>query len=112
MIHKTVHLKCAAKWSKEMGPPLLDKAKFWHVHSEKALNERQRKVITRFMEAGPDGFEGGMTNRKYKNLTKVSRETAKRDLTDLVNKGILKRNPGSGRGASYDLVWQWATGNQ
>ncbi len=22
MIHKTVHLKCAAKWSKEMGPPL------------------------------------------------------------------------------------------
>ncbi len=23
MIHKTVHLKCAAKWSKEMGPPLM-----------------------------------------------------------------------------------------
>ncbi len=91
---------------------VLDKARFWHVHSEKALNERQRKVITRLLEAGPDGFEGSLTNRKYKNLTKVSRETAKRDLTDLVNKGILKRNPGSGRGASYDLAWQWDTENQ
>jgi Fic family protein len=51
------------------------------------------------------GFEGGMTNRKYAGLTHVSRATAQRELADLVAKGILQPNPGGGRSASYDLVW-------
>ena len=37
-------------------------------------------------------------------MTKVSPETAKRDLADLVKKGILKRNPGGGWSASYALI--------
>ncbi|MBW2336709.1 MAG: hypothetical protein JRF47_08125 [Deltaproteobacteria bacterium] len=38
-------------------------------------------------------------------LTHVSRATAQRELADLVAKGILQPNPGGGRSASYDLVW-------
>jgi len=29
------------------------------------LNERQRKVVNRLLDAGWEGFEGGMTTRKY-----------------------------------------------
>jgi Fic family protein len=83
----------------------LKKAVFWQIHANTGLNERQRKVANRLLDAGPGNFEGGLTNRKYVSLTKVSRESAKRDIADLVEKGILKRNPGSGRSVNYDLVW-------
>ena len=53
----------------------------------------------------PGGLEGSLTNRKYVGMTRVSRETAKRDIADLCRKGMLQRNPGGGRNASYDLVW-------
>ncbi len=83
----------------------LMKARFWQARAGADLNERQRKVINRLLDAGPGGFEGGLTNRKYVGMTRVSRETAKRDISDLVGKAILVRNPGGGRSASYDLVW-------
>jgi Fic family protein len=69
------------------------------------LNDRQRKAINRLLDAGPGGFEGGMTNRKYAGITNVSRATAQRELADLVSKGILRPNPGGGRSASYDIAW-------
>lgn len=80
-------------------------SKFWQQHAEAGLSQRQVKVVKRLLEAGPDGFEGGMTNRKYVGLTKVSRETAKRDLADLVDRGILRKNQGGGRSVSYSLIW-------
>jgi Fic family protein len=81
------------------------KAKMWRDFGPLGLNERQRKVVDRLFEAGPAGFEGGLTNRKYVGMTGTSRETAKRDMNDLVVKGMLARNPGGGRSASYSLVW-------
>ncbi len=48
----------------------------------------------------PGGFEGGLTNRKYRGITKTTRETAKRDMSDLVTKGILVKMPGGGRSSS------------
>ena len=83
----------------------LSHAEFWREHADAALNGRQVKVVKRLLEAGLDGFEGGMTNRKYVGITKVSSDTAKRDLADLVSKGILRRNQGGGRSVSYSLVW-------
>lgn len=81
-----------------------DKARLWQNIAHLDLNERQRKVVNRLIEAGPGGFEGGLTNRKYRGITKTTRETAKRDIADLVSKGILVRNPGGGRSASYGLI--------
>jgi Fic family protein len=83
----------------------LNKARMWQNIAELGLSERQRKVINKLFEAGRGGFEGGLTNRKYRGITKTTRETAKRDIADLVAKGILVKNPGGGRSASYDLVW-------
>jgi Fic family protein len=68
------------------------------------LNQRQRKVLARLLEAEPEGFEGGLTNRKYVGMTRTSRESAKRDIADLVSKGLLGLRPGKGRSASYALL--------
>jgi Fic family protein len=81
------------------------KVRFWQQWATEVFNERQKKVINSLLDSGPEGFEGGLTNRKYKGMTRVSRETAKRDISDLVERGILVKNSGAGRNVSYSLSW-------
>jgi Fic family protein len=87
---------------------VLAKADFWQEHAQTGLNERQKKVLNRMLEAGPGGFEGGLTTRKYVSIAKVSRATAFREITDLLNKEILRQLPGKGRSVHYDLIWPHA----
>lgn len=44
-----------------------------------------------------------ITNSEYQTIFKVSRNTASRDLTDLVNKGLLKPSSIKGAGSFYEL---------
>lgn len=81
------------------------KARFWKRYAQSGLSERQCKAVNRLLEAGPGGFEGRLTNRKYAGITHVSKATAQRDIADLVQKGILRLNSGGGRSTSYDLCW-------
>ena len=60
------------------------------------LNERQRKAI------GIVRRKWRITNSQYQKVTRASRPTAKRDLEDLVKKGVLAP-AGSGRGAYYAM---------
>jgi Fic family protein len=78
------------------------KARFWIQHSQDPLNLRQRKALNVMLDAGPGGFVGGMTNRKYSRLTKTSPATAQRDLAELVAFGCLAL-VGAGRAARYEL---------
>ena len=91
--------------SEQLLSNVLIKARFWQHYALTSLKERQNKVINRLLEAGPGGFEGGLTNRKYAGIGHVSKATAQRGLADLVNKGVLRTNPGRGRSTSYDLCW-------
>lgn len=88
---------------------ILLKADFWRRHADAHLGERQRKVLNRLLDAGPEalggGFEGGLTTRKYMGMTKASRATAYRELADLVEKGILRPREAKGRSSAYDLIW-------
>lgn len=84
---------------------VIAKANFWCTHAEAPLNERQRKVINRLLDAGPDGFEGGLTTRKYASMAKVSKVTAFREINRLLELGFIKQNPGKGRSVSYNLTW-------
>lgn len=86
------------------------KARFWKHYAQTNIKERQSKVLNRLLDDGPGGFEGGLTNRKYAGMTHVSRATAQRELSDLVQKGILRPNPGGGRSTSYDLCWDEFSG--
>ena len=68
------------------------------------MNERQRKVVNKLLDAGPGGFEGDLTTRKYVSMTKVSRATAYREITDLVDKKILRPRDAAGRSSRYTLA--------
>jgi len=85
---------------------VLTKAEFWQRHAQVTLSERQRKVINRLLDAGPGGFEGGLTTRKYVSMAKVSRATAFREISDLVEKRFLLQNKEKGRSVSYDIRWK------
>ncbi len=81
------------------------KTGFWQRHAAASLNERQRKVLGRMLDAGPGGFEGGLNTRKYVALTGTSRATAQREIAELVAAGMLRQRPGGGRSTSYDVAW-------
>jgi Fic family protein len=70
--------------------------------NKKLLNARQIKAINKMLEAGKDGFEGGMTAKKYSSITKTAKATATRDLQELVEKGIFTQH-GNGRNTHYLL---------
>jgi Fic family protein len=76
------------------------KADFWKKHSATPLNERQRDVINRLL----DGFEGKLNSSKWATIEKCSPDTALRDIADLIERGILKKNDGGGRSTSYSLA--------
>ncbi len=80
----------------------LQKTKFFDNHGA-VLNERQLKVIQRMLREGPDGFEGGMSAKKYMSITKTSKATATRDLQFLTDHGIFSRS-GGGRNTGYTLI--------
>ena len=69
------------------------------------LNERQLKVVNRLIEAGRDGFEGGLNNRKYRGITGASKATATRDLAELERRGFLLRGSSGGRSTGFQLDW-------
>ncbi|MBM4431382.1 MAG: DeoR family transcriptional regulator [Chloroflexi bacterium] len=60
------------------------------------LNERQQGAIVYLRE------QGRITNREYRSLFEVSYDTAYRDLRDLLEKGLVKRQ-GKGRATYYVL---------
>jgi len=84
---------------------VLAKTHFWQRARAFPINERQIKVVNRLLDAGPGGFEGGITTRKYVALTRTSRATAQREIADLVSKGLLVPLPGRGRSSAYEIAW-------
>jgi Fic family protein len=66
------------------------------------LNDREQKVINKMFDAGPEGFEGGMTAKIYISITKTSKATATRDLQHLAEIGALQQQ-GDGRSVHYLL---------
>lgn len=79
----------------------LKKAQFFDRYKSR-LDERQLKAINKMLDKGTDGFEGGMTAKKYMAITKVSKATATRDLQHLHEIGVLIQE-GAGRSVHYQL---------
>jgi Fic family protein len=78
---------------------VLVKARFWQWWAGIPLNERQAKLINRLL----DGFEGKLTSSKWAVIAKCSPDSALRDITQLLELGVLKKAPGGGRSTSYEL---------
>lgn len=72
------------------------------------LNERQQKTMKKLLDAGPKGYEGGMTTRKHERIAQTSTPTAARDLIELERLGLLTR-VGDGRSTRYyPAIEGWA----
>jgi len=84
---------------------LVQKTKFWDKHRNQPLNERQIKVLNKILNMGSENFEGGLNTKKYINLTKVSKATAVRDITQLLEFGCIEQiEQTSGRNVKYRVV--------
>jgi len=83
----------------------LVRTRFWQHLAGQELKSRQAKAVDRLLEAGKGGFEGGLSNAKYRRMTRAAKVTATRDLANLVQRGIMIRK-GEGRATRYDLNWK------
>ncbi len=78
----------------------LAKGRFWQSVAHHQLNNRQNAMLNRLL----DDFEGNLTTAKWAKISKCSSDTALRDITDLMERGLLIRNPKGGRSTSYTLA--------
>lgn len=78
---------------------VLFKAEFWNKHSKIILNERQRLLLNKLM----DGLDGKLTSSKWAKIAKCSSDTALRDIQDLIDKDILRKEDAGGRSTNYEL---------
>jgi Fic family protein len=79
---------------------VLNKARFWQRVARQPLNARQVLVLNKLL----DDFEGKLTTSKWAKLAKSSQDTAYRDILDLVERGLLRKDPSGGRSTSYSLA--------
>jgi len=82
---------------------VLAKTRFWQrwaAPGSAPLNERQVKLVNRLL----DGFEGKLTSSKWASIAKCSPDTALRDITDLLARGVLRKSDAGGRSTSYELT--------
>lgn len=79
---------------------VFDRNIFWQAYRDVLLNSRQQYMVTNLL----DGFYGKLTSSKWAKMTKSSPDTALRDIHDLMNKGMLEKEPGGGRSTNYTLV--------
>lgn len=73
---------------------ILNKSFFWQKASSVALSQRQTDILNLFL----DGYEARITSKTWASLAKCSKDTAIRDIQDLVEKSILCEDiPGAKR---------------
>ena len=83
---------------------VLAKARFWQAHRGQALSAEQIRVLNRLLDGGERGFEDGISAAQYQAVAKVSKATATRHLSDLLERGCIVRLPGGGRSTRYQIV--------
>ena len=80
---------------------VLRKAEFWEKNRNIQINERQRLMVNKLL----DGFSEKVTSSKWAKITKCSTDTALRDISDLIENGILVKGEAGGRSAYYSLAY-------
>ena len=79
---------------------VLNGARFWEHIAGLAINERQHKLLNLLL----GDFKGNLTTSKWGKIARCSHDTALRDITALVDNGILVRSAEGGRSTNYHLV--------
>ncbi len=80
---------------------VLNKSFFWLKASALSLSQRQTDVLNLFL----DGYEAKITSKSWATLAKCSKDTAIRDIQDLVAKDILREDLPGAKRPSYSIVY-------
>ena len=86
--------------AEQMLSSVLMKARYWQQWASVPMNDRQIKMLSKLL----DGFDGKLTSSKWAAMGKCSQDTALRDISDLLERGVLMKSAASGRSTSYELV--------
>jgi Fic family protein len=89
----------AIEGAEEMLSSIFNKAIFWQIHSQTAINDRQKKVLNIYL----DGYIGKLTVKNWAKQAGVSVDTAERDVKAMVDAGILVPQDGKQRNVSYGI---------
>ena len=89
----------AIEGAEEMLSSILNKAIFWQNHSPGVLNDRQKTILNIYL----DGYVGKLTAKKWAKLSKVSIDTAARDIKYLSDIGVLVAQQGRFRNVAYGI---------
>ncbi|MEO0043446.1 MAG: hypothetical protein RL329_2894 [Bacteroidota bacterium] len=81
---------------------VLQKARFWDKQAKTILNQRQIMMLNKLLGV----FEGKLTAAKWAKMTKSSNDTALRDIQDLIQKKILKKEDAGGRTTNYNILFE------
>ena len=80
---------------------ILNKSFFWQKASAVPMTERQTQMLNLFL----DGYEAKITSKTWATLAKCSKDTAIRDIQDLVDKNILIEDVPGAKRPSYSIVY-------
>ena len=80
---------------------ILNKSFFWQKASAVPMTERQTQMLNLFL----DGYEAKITSKTWATLAKCSKDTAIRDIQDLVDKNILKEDIPGAKRPSFSIVY-------
>lgn len=80
---------------------ILNKSFFWQKAATVPMTERQTQMLNHFL----DGYEAKITSKTWATLAKCSRDTAIRDIQNLVDKNILVENIPGAKRPSYSIVY-------
>lgn len=80
---------------------ILNKSLFWQKVSSVPLNQRQTDMLNLFL----DGYEAKITSKTWASLAKCSKDTAIRDIQDLVDKEILREDIPGAKRPSYSIIY-------
>jgi Fic family protein len=101
-------LALASEFASQTMDSAIQRIRFQALMSAASLNARQHKTMKKLLDAGPKGYDGGMTTRKHERISQTSTPTAARDLIELERLGLLNKY-GAGRSTRYyPAIEGWA----
>lgn len=80
---------------------ILNKSFFWQKASSVPMTERQTQMLNLFL----DGYEAKITSKTWSTLANCSKDTAIRDIQDLMDKNILIEDIPGAKRPSYSIVY-------